>query len=278
MILFKTEKGTMVQYESLTEYRAKLESPSVSGRYNSSNSGDDDFTGTKSFDEAEKLRVGGDMESKKKISEVKVITDKLFEKAIGKTVMNFDDVMGYQPIVPNAIIGLPKSMINQKRKPKKAKVITIVSDMGIPWCVDKSVIEFRGALLLSAIDNLEKQGYRVELYVGVSSAGYGSMGEFIRIKNAEQPLNIYKIAYYIVNPSFLRRTHFRILETEEALPNITTNGYGSNSGFEKREEFIRDNVLKGKPSVIFNSNVEISPEHNDEENIAVIKELFKDKL
>lgn len=272
------EKNHIVQYESMKEFDDKLKSENhVGGRSDSSNDGDKSFTGTASFNEAEDLRKYGDKKSKEKIMKVKETTDKVFEKYAGQKVKLFNDVVGFQPIVPNAILGLPLSMVNQKRLPRKVKTIDIFYNASIAWHVDREDIELKGAYVLSAIDALERSGYRVNLHVGsISMNGRYPSGYFINVKKAEQPLNLLKVAYYLVHPSFLRRTSFRIKENEESIEDCTNSGYGSNKDFGEQQQVMRKNL--GGDTVIIDGSVLIQTSNSDEKNLSLLVDAFRGKL
>lgn len=270
--------GTLVQYESMREFDEKLkEEHHIQGRSHSAKEGDSGFCGTSSFEEAEELRQYGDRKSLDLLIETKAITDKAFLSVSGLKAKNYNDVQGFQPIVPNAIIGLPLSMVNQKRQPKKVRTVDVFINSSQVWSSDKRDIALRGAYTLSAIDALERSGYRCNLYIGkVSWTDKRSAlvsGFFMNIKKPEQPLNLMKVAYYIINPSFLRRTGFRILENESELHDYT-DGYGQNTEFEKQREFIVNNV-KSDQLVVVDSSCRISRENSQEENLSRMKAAFK---
>lgn len=270
--------GTLVQYETMREFDEKLKHENhIDGRSNSARDGDSGFCGTNSFEEAEELRQYGDRKSLDLLMETKAVTDKAFLSISGKKAKNYNDVQGFQPIVPNAIIGLPLSMVNQKRQPKKVRTVDVFINSSQVWSSDKRDIALRGAYTLSAIDALERSGYRCNLYIGkVSWTDKSSArvsGFFMNIKKPEAPLNLMKVAYYIINPSFLRRTGFRILENESELHDYTS-GYGQNTEFEKQRSFIIDNV-KSDQLVVIDSSVRIERSNSEEENLSRMKAAFK---
>ena len=267
--------GALVQYESMREFDNQLLWENhIDGRDNASNSGDSSFCGTETFDEADELRKYGDRGSLEMMMKAKAVTDKAFEKLQGTRAKNFNDVLGFQPIVPNAIIGLPQSMINQKRQPKKIRTIDVFVNASTVWYTSTEDIALRGAYTLSAIDALERSGYRVNLYIGKCSIGSGNrvIGFFMNIKQSDQPLNLMKVAYYIVNPSFLRRTGFRIMETEGNLPDVTS-GYGSTCDHDKQRKFFREKI-NAPQMVIIDSETDINTNQSDEDNLAEIQRAF----
>lgn len=135
-------------------------------------------------------------------------------------------VVGYAPHVPNAIAGIPQSMISSSRIQQKSKVVTILYDGGASAYMNAKKFVEAGRTLLSLILKLEMQGYRVQL--DILDAFCTSKEKalcVITVKNHRQPLNPLKISYMLLHPSFFRRQGFRWLETN---PETTFryDGYG----------------------------------------------------
>ena len=77
--------------------------------------------------------------------------------------------------------------------------------------------------------SIESNGTRVNLYVGeaVINKSYDQVaGMAIKIKNATQPIDIVKMVYPLVNPSMLRRHHFRWMEITAGIAQNFSDGYG----------------------------------------------------
>lgn len=270
-------EGALVRYDSMKEFDEILKAEHhISGRERSSeNKGDHEWAGTYDWEEAERLRKYGDSKSLKLLSKTKAVTDKAFEKFAGKKIKNFDNMAGFMPIVPNALKGLPLSMLDQERTPKKIRTVNILYNCSEAASTDKEDLALRGAFTLSVINALEREGYRVNLYVGdVSMLGDRPFGSFINLKHAENPLNLRKIAYYLGNPSFLRRTCFRICENESFLPDATNCGYGRNCDFETQQNFIRK-YTNIEHLVIVDATVKIRRSKPEEENVKLICKPFK---
>lgn len=247
----------------------------VQGRNNSSERHDYEWTGTHSLEHSEELRKYGDKESYDKLANSKAVTDKFIDGEMGVKTKFKADLHGFAPIVPNAIIGLPLSMIDSERQPKKVKLIDIVINVSIACSVDAKDIIERGAMILSFIDSLEKQGYRIKLYIAdVYIKGYGgekANGIIIPIKNHMEQLNMYKLAYYIVNPSCLRRTFFKLQESIPELPDVTNDGYGRNKWFDTQQKAIKK-ALKNDKVVIIDG--EVKPTTDREKNYENLLKVF----
>lgn len=230
----------IVEIESTRELEKFLSAPIINGRDNSSITGDKHFTGTDNFEQAENLRRKGDKKSLSMLNEYKIKFDKYIQYNNGYKIKQRNDIHGFVPIVPNAIIGLPLSMINQSREPKKVKGIDIFYNVSIRCRTITEDIARKGAIMLSLIDALERKGYRVNLKVGSVSMKKNTVhGVVTTMKRYDEPLNIRKLAYYLVNPSCLRRTFFKLKETISELTDVTNDGYGTNNKFDKQREKLK---------------------------------------
>lgn len=186
------------------------------------------FTGTGSYDEANTLLRDGDAKSAAALKEATVANIKTLGD--GKRTRRFNSVAGGVANVPATIMGLPKSMIRTERvKYKDSKVLNICYNGTAAGSVDKTELRETAARLMGAIVGLEKNGYRVNLYLYIGSrSGSNSCNMFVRIKDSAQYLDIKKTAYPLINPSMLRRHYFRFVETAPGLTDYRfTGGYGS---------------------------------------------------
>lgn len=168
-------------------------------------------------------------------------------KAHGSRALPASSPVGYAPIVPNAILGLPNSMMSKKTVQMKTKVLSIWYDMGASCGVHADTILTAGRHLLELIDNLEKQGYRVELNVCAFMCAKEVCSAVVKVKTDKQPMNPLKIAYPILHASFLRRQGFKWLET---CPKVTdhslTYGYGTPLKYAhdgSRRDYLKENKV-----------------------------------
>jgi hypothetical protein len=137
-------------------------------------------------------------------------------------------VVGYAPHVPNAIAGVPQSMISSQKIEQHAKVITIVYDAGASASVDAKSFVKAGRNILDVVTLLELQGYRVRVDIQNTFCTCGECAMCrITVKNHRQPINPLKISYLLLHPSFFRRQGFKWLETVPELTNRDfLGGYG----------------------------------------------------
>lgn len=158
------------------------------------------FTSVKSLDEAlEIMRTGYQpaVEDLKK-SQVGLSGE-------GKRFKLSNDVVGFAPVVPLAMLGIPQSMINMQLRPIKAKVLDVYYDMTVSCETSTKTIIENGQALLGAILSLEHQGYRINLYAIQSYYGDGSADMLVvKVKSSNTPLDIKRMSFPLVHPAFFR--------------------------------------------------------------------------
>lgn len=173
-----------------------------------------------------------------------------------KRITFHNDVVGYAPIVPLAIMGVPQSMMNSHMKQVKAKVIDVYYDM-TATC-DKEPKQFidAGAKLLGAIMELEMQGYRMNVYCvqGYFSPGSGCDLLCVRVKSANQPLDLKRISFPLTHPAFFRVIGF---DWYSKVPGgIHRWGYGHNLSRDFNNEHMQNGFkeLFGNNAVVFSAS------------------------
>lgn len=159
------------------------------------------FEGVKSYEEALDLLHNG----------YQPTVDKLKSKLSGRLVseskrISFsNDVVGYAPIVPLAIKGVPNCMINSTMKPIKAKVVDIYYDMACSCDTNSEQILENGKNILSAVIDLENQGYRINLYAMQAYADSDSCDILtVKVKSSNQPLDLKRISFPFTHTAFFR--------------------------------------------------------------------------
>ena len=170
-----------------------------------------EWSGTETWGEAFDLLRFGDPASAALLQSAAV----KMRAADGSRRAFVDSVAGFAPNVPAYLRGLPLSMISKGTKTANNKVVDLVYNMAAASMVDKTEIAEAGAKILTAIQAAEKNGYRVNLYagsLGQNSDGSELSGAFIKIKDSGTYITPSKIAFFLVNPSFLRRVIFAYWE------------------------------------------------------------------
>ena len=179
-----------------------------------------------------------------------------------------NNVYGFAPVVPLALIGVPNSMLNMTMKPIKAKVVDVFYDMTVSCSVSAEQQMKAGREVLSAIIDLEKQGYRFNIYAAITFTGSRDADIIcIKIKSAEQPLDIKRVSFPMAHTGFFRVIGF---DWYSKVPNGTYRcGYGRGAYYEWGKEESKKVLeeLTGRKNVIYFSAAEIVRRNKDKDNI-----------
>lgn len=169
-------------------------------------------------------------------------TDMATLKSEGR-VPTFDyDVTGHVLDVGEFLSGSPECFISEgdedvERKP----VISFGVQVGRSGMVDARSVVYRGAAILSIIDDLENQGYRVEVWAIWAQSPRGGYGTDFRVlaKAAEDQWSPHSIAFALCHPCMNRRLLWRVAETNPLLADLTREGYstGVSFGSETAKDF-----------------------------------------
>lgn len=183
------------------------------------------FTKTHSFDEAVNLMRNGWDDMAQELT--KQLSAKKISVQHGTKTRSVYDVAGFQACVPRYLQGIPTNMINQRKMPVKDKVITINKSIGYPGNIKTDVIIEESVKALQIVKKLESQGFRVNLNLihGTEHGGVRICTK-IRVKKANERLNISKLAFCFVHPSMLRRLMFRFIEVYPKVTSGFVGGYG----------------------------------------------------
>jgi hypothetical protein len=128
-------------------------------------------------------------------------------------------------------------MVNQTKVPSKQKVITLNKSISYSGSTNKDVIVENSIKALQIVKKIEAQGYRVNLNIvlGTEKGGERIIAK-IRIKNANERLNVSKVAFPLVHPSMLRRLLFRYIEVN---PNVKSKGFVGSYGTPVDESTVK---------------------------------------
>ena len=234
------------KFESVTEFIHTIDTRKVRWFFEDkqhSQTKDFEFTGTIDYMEANNLFMYGDKNNADKLNEA---LRKIKAQGKGNETRNklYNSPCGFMPIVPKVLAGDPNNMLAIKKQAyRSTKVINIIYSMSCSGSVPATEILNNSAKLVEVICQLEKNGYRVNLYAG-DNARFKFKGQeihtafIIKLKDSGKYLDPLKIAYPLVNPSFLRRHAFKWLET---FPKFDARGdYGGAMNGEQFREFMKD--------------------------------------
>lgn len=171
----------------------------------------------------------------------------------GKRFKSYNDVVGFQPIIPNAIMGLPNSMVNSSMKPIKTKVLDIYYNMTVSCGVDSKDLIKAGQKMLGVILEMEAQGYRFNLYVTQDyyDSGSGCDMVCVKVKSANQPFDLKRMSFPVSHTAFFRGIGF---DWYSKFPLGTyRSGYGHSIAYDKSQEDITAEFkrLFGKGAMYF---------------------------
>lgn len=200
------------------------------------------FSKTSSFEEAVDLMKNGWSDMSQKLTQKLKLAAKPAPMMKPRNVLS---VSGYQSVVPLYLAGVPTNMVDKQLVAVKSKVISVTKLINYNGGVDIETIEEESIKAMQVVKKLEAQGYRVNLSVALgTSADYKDVICKVRLKSANEKMNISKLAFPMVHPSMLRRLMFRYIEV---CPDVTrgyVGGYGRPVSFDAmKKAFPNDIVL-----------------------------------
>lgn len=172
---------------------------------------------------------------------------------------NYFDVVGFQASVPRYLQGIPTNMVNQRAVIQKQKVITFNKDISYGGSVKAEEIVENSVKALSIIQQIESQGIRcnLNLILGVYKGNeYHQLK--IKLKGANERLNVSKLAFPLVHPSMLRRLYLRFVEVEPTFKHRGfIDGYGTpmeNKRLQCKGEYLLPRFIKDAEEFVNNLN------------------------
>lgn len=182
------------------------------------------WTKTESFEQASELFKKGWSEMAEQLTQ-RLKVEGIIEPIM--TTKTIQSVEGYHPIVPLYLMGIPNNMVSRKVKPIKHKVININKNITYSSSISSQQIIDESIKAFKIIKKLESQNYRVNLNIlcCVHKDGEKYFVK-VRLKSANEKLNISKMSFPLVHPSMLRRLFFRFIEVYPEVSKIFVQGYG----------------------------------------------------
>lgn len=217
-----------ISYNSLSDfYKYICDTPfneAFRWEEHSSTSSGYDFTQTTNFEEAVDLFKNGWPDMSQKLTQKLKVKES--ETAVMTKRRNVYDVVGYQCSVPRYLQGIPTSMVRTVNTPIKQKVITLVKSIDYNGGVATEKIVEESIKALQIVKKLEAQGYKINLDIILGTMENLKFLVRVRVKNANERLNISKLAFPLVHPSMLRRLMFRWIEVYPKITKRFVGGYG----------------------------------------------------
>ena len=210
----------------------------------------DSWFGVKSYDEALELLRNGYQSTVDAMGGV----FKASRNGVAKRITFQNEIQGFAPVVPLALKGVPNCMVNMTMKPIKAKVIDVCYDMTAGCSVKSSDIIKAGQVLLGTIVELEKQGYRFNIYAVQSYSDEVSCDMLaVKVKSSGQPLDLKRISFPLTHTAFFRVIGF---DWYSKVPGGKhRSGYGHALGYEINNAELQESAkqLFGKSAVYFSA-------------------------
>lgn len=140
----------------------------------------------------------------------------------------YNSMLGFVPNMGRVMTGHPENMINLcRQKINNTKVLNIVYNIAIDYSQTKEEIAKQGARITSEIINIEKNGYRVNLFAALTTKYSDSANNavlLVKVKDSGKPINVTRLAFPLINDKFLRKVIFAWIETNGGTHN---SGYGA---------------------------------------------------
>ena len=119
----------------------------------------------------------------------------------------FNNVYGFTPVVPLALLNIPTNMIDVRKVQIKSKIITIVYENGGSASISPEELLEAGLKVVNMIIRLEQSGYRCEVKVmnGFFSKDSKILySPIVTVKRANELLNLKKMMFPIAHPAWFR--------------------------------------------------------------------------
>lgn len=220
-----SQKRIMIDCDGLAAFLAP--GPRMAPERRSSEEGTVEFTGTRSYREAEALLRDGwpaGAEEARKLSAS--LTAEMAEAISTERPAPVWDVAGDDADVARFLSGEPENMMawEPEHVPAAGRVVRLLLGGRVACHVGEQDLQRVAVLMAAAADVLEARGVRVEIVVSYALEWGAKVLEIRhRLKAAEEPLDLPRIAAGM-HPSAFRRIAFRWAETIPDLP--ATYGYG----------------------------------------------------
>ena len=201
--------------------------------------------GTPDYQTADSLLLGGDKKSAAKIHKALSQCRIKADKAQTPTNALYCSQQGFTPNMGRVLAGHPQNMFNVRREMRdSSKVVTLVFNCGTSGDVTAAKKIDMGVKVLTTIYQLERAGYRCNLYVGTVNCGNDTnYTTFVKVKDAGKALDVTRLAYTFVNPSFHRRHMFAWRERYQGY-NDTQMGFSA-LGREAKAELSKNRKFAG---------------------------------
>lgn len=183
----------------------------------------DDFTRSKTWEEARDLAMEG-------WSEIRPDVDKMVSRVvenvrptIEQTWQPLYDVVGASVDIGAYMTGEPECMVDfaNVETSRVGRVVSVIVCIGARSNIPSDSIMRRGAAVAALIEILGTMQHSVEVWAESTSRGDGKSRAaihttLVKVKDAEERLDINAFMFALAHPSMLRRMVFAVRECEDA--------------------------------------------------------------
>lgn len=240
--MYKEEFSSI--FELMNTLKERPNNKFMRDEHGSQTTGNSSWSGTNTYEEAESLLIYGYNDPVKNIKSNLIKNKKLVSKMynlIPKPIAT-NQVVGFVPNVPNALMGLPKSMISVEKINRNKKTISIIYATGGAVGIEPKTFESAGTALVSAINLIELAGIQTRLSIGFIPSVKGRQIIFptVNIKNFNERFSLQKICFPMVHPSMFRRIGFKYLETCPSMEEDFSCEYGRPASLEQIKTCLKE--------------------------------------
>jgi hypothetical protein len=240
-----------VNFDSMSAYwAAAVDGKNTSGdaeKDRQSRSGGANWTGSPSFEAAERLARFGWQEGTASIGKLAArITDRIGDRA--KVEHMVRDVVGEFPDVAAYLDGEPENMIRFEDEDKQAcgRIVRLSVNAAVSSGVGAEVIARRGAVVVALADAIERTGHLAEITFRMDASCYSKdMAIQATVKKTDEPMNVARIAFALAHPSMFRRMTFAVMETCPDAKSMHCDSGGSYGSPSETPEKLRGEIHFG---------------------------------
>lgn len=217
------------KFPDVSSYIKYLDEGKIQPHFNdSAEIGTERFTGTKDWNTAKNLLAFGDPVMAEKVNQSGVTKARAKIARVAKRKTFTTAIVGAVPHVPNFITGTPNSMITTKQVKTRKKVINLFYNAAFDCTVQTDTIIRTAANVMSAIILIEAAGVKVNLYSGcISRKNDQLVSAIVKVKDSKQRLDVLKLCYPMINPSWTRRHFLRFIDVTPKVNSGFAIGHGS---------------------------------------------------
>lgn len=192
------------------------------------------WDGVNSYKEAEDLAVNGWQEAEKN-KDLDTIFNLQAVNEEDKLISFKNDVVGFTPVVPLVLQGIPTCMTNVSKKRVKSKIIHIAYNISVTCGTSSEQIMKAGFELFKVVMRLERQGYRVRLTAMQDfTNGDGSNLLVLNLKDEYKPLHISSMMFPLMHTAMFRVIGFAWYERSPVTWYMSGYGRSYDSHFSRK--------------------------------------------